>query len=106
MEDSAESGRIRALLRVQWLAELLVGGECRSRVYRRFQVRVRRRTATAQLCHGVPFAVLRIISDSADDNAHVDFPLFLGIVASFYSHHIIRRFLQDAWSVEPAAIPA
>jgi adenosylhomocysteine nucleosidase len=50
----------------------------------------------AQLCHdyGVPCAVLRTISDSADDNAHVDFPAFLRAVASYYSHHILRRFLQ------------
>ncbi|MDQ0394956.1 5'-methylthioadenosine/adenosylhomocysteine nucleosidase [Labrys monachus] len=64
--------------------------------------------AVAQVCHdyGVPFAVLRIISDSADDNAHVDFPRFLGLVASFYSHHIIRRFLQDDWSLGRATISA
>lgn len=53
--------------------------------------------AVAQVCHdyGVPCAVLRIVSDSADDNAHVDFPAFLSRVASFYSHHILRRFLQQ-----------
>jgi adenosylhomocysteine nucleosidase len=56
--------------------------------------------AIAQVCHdyGVPCAVLRIISDSADDNAHVDFPAFLRAVASYYSHHILRRFLENpAW---------
>ncbi|MBP0578079.1 5'-methylthioadenosine/adenosylhomocysteine nucleosidase [Labrys sp. LIt4] len=52
--------------------------------------------AVAQICHdyGIPCGVLRTISDSADDNAHVDFPAFLATVASFYSHHILRRFLQ------------
>jgi adenosylhomocysteine nucleosidase len=58
--------------------------------------------AIAQVCHdyGVPCAVLRIISDSADDNAHVDFPAFLRTVASYYSHHILHRFLtRNDWSM-------
>jgi adenosylhomocysteine nucleosidase len=58
--------------------------------------------AIAQVCHdyGVPCAVLRIISDSADDNAHVDFPAFLRAVASYYSHHTLRRFLESSdWSL-------
>ncbi|WP_448953674.1 5'-methylthioadenosine/adenosylhomocysteine nucleosidase [Labrys neptuniae] len=60
--------------------------------------------AVAQVCHdyGVPCAVLRIISDSADDNAHVDFPAFLAKVASYYSHHILRRFLQQAQFLQQA----
>ncbi len=51
--------------------------------------------ALAQVCHeyGVPFAVMRTISDAADDSAHVDFPRFLRDVASHYSHGILRRFL-------------
>lgn len=58
--------------------------------------------AIGQVCHdyGIPCAVLRIISDSADDNAHVDFPAFLRAVASYYSHHILRRFLARAdWTL-------
>ncbi len=40
--------------------------------------------AVAQVCHdlGVPFAVMRAISDRADDQAHVDFNAFLAAVAS------------------------
>jgi adenosylhomocysteine nucleosidase len=50
--------------------------------------------AVAQVCHdyGVPFAVLRTVSDAADDAAHVDFPVFLKEVASHYSYGIIKRF--------------
>jgi adenosylhomocysteine nucleosidase len=50
--------------------------------------------AFAQVCHdyGVPLAVVRTISDRADDAAHVDFPRFLSEVASRYSSSII-----DAW---------
>jgi len=52
--------------------------------------------ALAQVCHdyAVPFAVLRTVSDSADDTAYVDFPAFMKEVASHYSHEIVRRFLQ------------
>jgi adenosylhomocysteine nucleosidase len=51
--------------------------------------------AVAQVCHeyGVPFAVMRTLSDAADDTAHVDFPRFLRDVASHYSHGILRRLL-------------
>jgi len=51
--------------------------------------------AVAQVCHeyGVPYAVMRTISDRADDTAHVDFPAFLKDVASHYSNGILRRFL-------------
>ncbi|GAB3625157.1 5'-methylthioadenosine/S-adenosylhomocysteine nucleosidase [Pandoraea terrae] len=51
--------------------------------------------ALAQVCfeYDVPCAVLRTLSDSADDHAHADFPLFLRAVASAYSHGIIRHFL-------------
>jgi adenosylhomocysteine nucleosidase len=41
---------------------------------------------------GRPFAVLRAISDRADDSAHVDFARFISDVASAYSHAIV-----DAW---------
>lgn len=47
--------------------------------------------AFAQVCHdfGVPLAVVRTISDRADDAAHVDFPKFLREVASRYSGAVI-----------------
>lgn len=51
--------------------------------------------AVGQVCHeyGVPHAVMRTVSDRADDSAHVDFPAFLADVASHYSEGVIRRFL-------------
>ncbi len=54
--------------------------------------------ALAQVCHdlGVPFAVVRTISDRADNSAHVDFGRFVEAIASRYSVAIVRRFLR-AW---------
>ena len=51
--------------------------------------------AFAQVCHdhGVPLAVVRTVSDRADDDAHVDFPRFLREVASRYSEAIFDRVL-------------
>jgi len=53
--------------------------------------------AFAQVCHdyGVPLAVVRTISDRADDAAHVDFPRFLREVASRYSAAIIETLLSE-----------
>jgi adenosylhomocysteine nucleosidase len=52
--------------------------------------------AVAQVCaeHGVPFAVVRTISDAAGDSAAVDFGAFLEAVASTYSFEILRRWLE------------
>lgn len=52
--------------------------------------------AFAQVCHdyGVPLAVVRTISDRADDAAHVDFPRFLREVASRYSGAIVEALLR------------
>jgi len=52
--------------------------------------------AVAQVCHdfGRPFAVLRTISDRADDQAHVDFPRFLAQVAAEYSRDIVLAALE------------
>jgi adenosylhomocysteine nucleosidase len=54
--------------------------------------------AFAQVCHdyGVPLAVVRTISDRADDAAHVDFPRFLREVASRYSGAIIDALLKTS----------
>ncbi|HMS05823.1 MAG TPA: 5'-methylthioadenosine/adenosylhomocysteine nucleosidase [Burkholderiaceae bacterium] len=54
--------------------------------------------AVAQVCHdyGLPFAAVRTISDRADDQAHVDFPLFLNSVASRYSAAIVDALLKAA----------
>ena len=53
--------------------------------------------AFAQVCHDyrVPLAVVRTISDRADDAAHVDFPRFLREVASRYSGAIIDALLTQ-----------
>ena len=47
--------------------------------------------ALAQVAHdfGRPCAVLRTVSDRADDSAHVDFPRFLREVAAEYSRDIV-----------------
>jgi adenosylhomocysteine nucleosidase len=52
--------------------------------------------AFAQVCHdfGVPLAVVRTISDRADDAAHVDFPSFLREVASRYSGAVIESLFS------------
>ncbi|NQW82112.1 MAG: 5'-methylthioadenosine/adenosylhomocysteine nucleosidase, partial [Polaromonas sp.] len=52
--------------------------------------------AVAQVCldYGVPFAVMRTISDRADDSAHVDFPYFVEEVASPYARAIMEIFLN------------
>ena len=53
--------------------------------------------ALAQVCFdvGLPFAVVRTVSDRADDAAHVDFGRFVKTVASRYTLAIIRRCLRD-----------
>ena len=52
--------------------------------------------AVAQVCHdyAIPFAALRTISDRADDNAHVDFPVFVRDVAGPQALGILRLWLQ------------
>ena len=53
--------------------------------------------AVAQVCHDyqIPFAVVRTISDRADDTAQVDFPGFIDQVASKYAQLIVERFLKS-----------
>lgn len=53
--------------------------------------------AFAQVCQdfGVPLAVVRTISDRADDAAHVDFPRFLREVASKYSGAIVNMLFAE-----------
>lgn len=52
--------------------------------------------AVAQVCaeHAVPLAVLRIISDSANHDAHIDFPRFVSTIASAYTGAIITAALR------------
>lgn len=51
--------------------------------------------AVAQVCdeYGVPFAVVRTISDSADENSVHDFPRFSREIARHYSIGVLSRFL-------------
>lgn len=51
--------------------------------------------AVAQVCHefGLPFTVIRTISDRADASAHVDFVQFVRAVASRYAHGMLKRML-------------
>lgn len=50
--------------------------------------------AVAQVCHelGVPCAVLRTISDNANEDAATDFLRFVKSVAARYAFYIVRRF--------------
>lgn len=52
--------------------------------------------ALAQVCHDfqVPFAVVRTVSDRADDSAHLDFGRFVDGVASHYSLAIVETYLH------------
>ena len=52
--------------------------------------------ALAQVCadFGRPFAVIRTISDRADDSAHVDFNRFIAEVASVYTREILTTWMS------------
>jgi len=52
--------------------------------------------AVAQVCleHGVPFVVCRVISDSADGDARLDFEAFLSSAASIGSNLFIEAFVE------------
>jgi adenosylhomocysteine nucleosidase len=53
--------------------------------------------AVAQVCQdfGVPFGVVRTVSDRADDAAHVDFTSFVEQVASRYTLAIVEQWLAE-----------
>lgn len=53
--------------------------------------------AVAQVCFelGVPFAVIRTISDNANEEAATDFMRFVKTVAARYAFHIVTRFCVD-----------
>lgn len=53
--------------------------------------------AIAQVCHdfNIAFAILRTISDNANDEAHIDFQAFVAAVAAPYSLGILRRYFGD-----------
>jgi adenosylhomocysteine nucleosidase len=52
--------------------------------------------AVAQVCYEyqIPFSIFRIISDKADDNAHVVFQKFAKQVASKYALGILRNYFK------------
>ncbi len=52
--------------------------------------------AVAQVCeeYGVPFGVVRTISDSANESSAQDFPRFIREVARHYSLGILERFVR------------
>ena len=52
--------------------------------------------AVAQVCfeYNIPFSIIRIISDKANDNAHIDFPLFAKEVASHYALGILQYYCK------------
>ena len=54
--------------------------------------------AVAQVCdeYGIPFAVVRTISDSADENSVHDFPRFAREIARHYSKGVLLRYLRGA----------
>jgi adenosylhomocysteine nucleosidase len=53
--------------------------------------------AVAQVCFelGVPFAVIRTVSDNANEEAATDFMRFVKAVASRYAYHIVMRFCRS-----------
>jgi adenosylhomocysteine nucleosidase len=53
--------------------------------------------AVAQVCFelGIPFGVIRTISDNANENAATDFMRFVKSVAARYAFHIVRQFCLD-----------
>lgn len=53
--------------------------------------------AVAQVCFemGVPFAVIRTISDNANEEAATDFMRFVKTVAARYAFHIVTRFCGE-----------
>jgi adenosylhomocysteine nucleosidase len=59
--------------------------------------------AVAQVCHeyGVPHVVIRTISDAADEGAPADFPRFVKLVASAYSHGILKNLLTAPRRTSP-----
>ena len=53
--------------------------------------------SVAQVCteFGIPFSVVRTISDAANEQAGIDFPKFIRSVARIYSLNIVKNLLDD-----------
>jgi adenosylhomocysteine nucleosidase len=56
--------------------------------------------AVAQVCHehGVPFVIIRTISDKADHSAHIDFPKFVSEVMTKYSEGIVSEMYKHGFT--------
>lgn len=54
--------------------------------------------AVAQVCKelGVPFVIMRAISDKANHEAAIDFLTFMDQVASYYSFGVLKEYIRDA----------
>ena len=52
--------------------------------------------AVGQVCYeyDIPFLIVRVISDAADDQSHIDFPKFIKEVSSKYSVAIIQQLFS------------
>lgn len=52
--------------------------------------------AVGQICHeyGIPYVVVRTISDGADDSAHVDFGKYIDNVAKYYTLGVISKIVE------------
>lgn len=52
--------------------------------------------SVAQVCfeYSIPFSIIRIISDEANDNANIDFPRFANTIASNYALGILKNYLK------------
>ena len=52
--------------------------------------------AVAQVCYeyNIPFSIIRVISDKANDNAHIDFPKFANAIASNYALGIFKNYFE------------
>jgi adenosylhomocysteine nucleosidase len=53
--------------------------------------------AVAQVCFelGIPFGVIRTISDNANEHAATDFMRFVKSVAAQYAFYIVRQFCRQ-----------
>lgn len=53
--------------------------------------------AVAQVCHefNIPYSIVRIISDNANDDAAIDFQSFVSEIASIYTLKILTNYLKN-----------
>lgn len=53
--------------------------------------------AVAQICYEyeIPFSIIRIISDKANDNAKIDFSKFANTIASNYAFGILKHYFKS-----------